>query len=309
MKLFFEVPFNRLLAADSARTISGRSLLQSMNQGFSLRIVACLVLFSLGAWCAAPESSLEASADDRLKLTGLEADNVLEEYTPKPEGVSKWFLLPALINVYPKLESENLIRKYYNPAMRALAPGFSDVRTISDLRDDHLLWTPDFAVGRVLSPRWALYFHFGYSGGKVRTKANNASLFLLPLHTDFEIFRSAAYFGLCADVFPWGMPEHREYHGLGDRLRNTRPSLGFRLTESYAGYKAKAKAGLKPFPNFLNLEVKDNWWVTAFNINVGADIPINKRNLLVLNAGYNFSFSRAFDFDAVAVTVGWKRYF
>lgn len=247
--------------------------------------------------------------DDRLKLTGLEADNVLEECIPEPDRVSKWFLLPALINVYPKLESENLIRKYYNPAMRALAPGFGDVRTISDLRDDHLLWTPDFAVGRVISPRWALYLHFGYSGGKVRTKANNMSIFLLPLHTDFEIFRSAAYFGLCADAFPWGMPEHREYHGLGDRLRNTRPSIGLRLTESYAGYKAKAKAGLKPFPNFLNLEVKDHWWVTAFNINIGADIPINERNLLVLNAGYNFSFSRAYDFDAVAVTVGWKRYF
>lgn len=271
-------------------------------------MLASLFFFTMRAWpdTLAPDGAL---ADDRLEITGLNTEDLFDEDLSSPERASKWFFLPALINVYPKLESENLIRKYFNPAMRTLAPDFRDVRTISTLRDDNMLWIPDLSIGRVMSPYWSLYLHFGYSGGKVRTKANDMSLFLLPLHTDFEIFCSAAYLGLCVDVYPWEMPEQRAYHGLGDRLRNARPSIGFRLTENYAAFKAKVKVGLKPFPNVLNLKLKDEWWVTAFNVNVGVDIPITRRNLLVLNGGYNFSFSRAFDFDAIAITVGWKYYF
>lgn len=227
----------------------------------------------------------------------------------EPERPSRWFMLPALINVYPKLESETLIRRYFNPAMRAVAPGFENVRTISSMRDEHLLWVPDAAFGYVVSPRWALYLHFGYSGGKVRTKADNTSLLVLPLHTDFEIYRSSAYIGLCADVFPWGMPERRTYVGLGERLRNIRPSIGFRLTENYAGYKVKAKAGLTNYTHFLNLDLEEHWWVTTYNMNIGVDIPVNADNALVLNAGYNISFSRGYDFDGTAFTVGWKHYF
>lgn len=221
---------------------------------------------------------------------------------------NSWFVLPALINVYPKLESENLIRKYYNPAMRVLAPGFNDVRTVGALRDEHLLWTPDLSVGRVLSPHLAVYVHFGYSGGKVRTKRKDTSLILLPLRTDFEIFRSAAYVGLCADVFPWGMPERRKYDGIGDRLKNTRPCIGFRLTETYASYRVKVKNGFIPGVHVLNLELSDNWWVPSFNVNLGADIPIDAHNALTVNGGYNFSFSKDHDFDGAAFTVAWKRY-
>ncbi len=276
------------------------------------RVLSCLLgspfLLYIACGLAALHSPTAKSQDTgkRLSLSGVEASALNAE--PAPDPGSPWFILPSLINVYPKLESEELIEEYYNPAMRLIAPGFSDVRTIRSLRDEYVLWTPDFAIGRVLSPRWAIYLHFGYSGGKVRTKADDTSIFLLPLHTDFEIYRSAAYLGLCADVFPWGMPARKEYNGFWDRLRNTRPSVGLRLTENYAGFKAKVKAGFDGL-QFLDLELDDTWWVTSFNANIGADIPMDKRNALVLNAGYNFAFSRGFDFDAAAFTVGWKHYF
>lgn len=225
------------------------------------------------------------------------------------EAQSPWFILPSMINVYPKLESEGLVDKYFNPAMRLLAPGFDDVRTISTLRDEHILWTPIFAIGRNLSEHWALYLQCGYSGGKVRTKADDRSIFLVPLHTDFEIYRSAAYVGVCADLFPWGMPKRRKYYGLWDRLRNSKPTLGLRLTQNYASFEAKVKAGFGKSTHLLDLELNDNWWVTSFNANVGAEIPVDERNALSLNAGYNFAFTRGFDFDATALTVGWKYYF
>lgn len=263
-----------------------------------------LVSCACGALCPRPIAAQDTT--QQLTVTGVDAADLS---APRPQqSASPWFILPSIINVYPRLESEELIEQYFNPAMRLLAPGFSDVRTVRTLRDDHVLWTPDFGIGRVLSAHWALYAHFGYSGGKVRTKADDPSIFLAPLHTDFEIYRSAGYFGLCADWFPCGMPERREYNGLWERLRHTKPSLGLRLTENYAGFKAKAKAGFIDGTHFLDLKLDDTWWVTSFNANIGADIPMNERNALVVNAGYNFAFSRGFDFDAAAFTVGWKHY-
>ncbi len=81
------------------------------------------------------------------------------------------------------------------------------------------------------------------------------------------------------------------------------------MTENYAGYKVKAKAGLTNYTHFLNLDLEEHWWVTTYNMNIGVDIPVNADNALVLNAGYNISFSRGYDFDGTAFTVGWKHYF
>lgn len=256
-------------------------------------------------WCA---PVLAEESDPRLTLRGIDASDS-SELVSEPAAESPWFILPAMINVHPKLESEELIEELFNPAMRLLAPGFRDVRTIASLRDEYILWTPDLGIGRVMSRYWAAYIHFGYSAGKVRTKSQDTSMLFVPLHTDFEIYRSAAYIGLCADIFPWGMPERREYHGLWDRLRNTRPSVGLRVTETYASYRAKAKAGFTDFTRFLNLELSDRWWVTTFNANLGADIPLSRRDALALNAGYNVACTQGFDFDGAAFTVGWKHYF
>ncbi|MCX5768831.1 MAG: hypothetical protein NTZ09_00950 [Candidatus Hydrogenedentes bacterium] len=270
---------------------------------FLLLLMGC----SWAALCCLPARAEESAK--KLTVPGIDAADPAPELAPEPEHESPWFVLPAMINVHPKLESEKLIEELFNPAMRLLAPGFRDVRTIASLRDEYILWTPDLAIGRVMSRHWAAYIHLGYSAGKVRTKSQDTSMFLMPLHTDFEIYRSAAYIGLCADIFPWGMPERRQYHGLWDRLRHTKPLIGLRVTETYASYKAKAKCGFTDFTRFLNLELSDRWWVTTFNANLGADIPLNKQNALALNAGYNVACTQGFDFDGAAFTVGWKHYF
>ncbi len=266
-------------------------------------VVWCCVSACYGfpVWALDPNGTLTAA--------GTETKVTEPGHASEPAGISPWFFLISMVNVYPKLESENLIKQYYDPAMRLFAPGFEDVRTVASLRDEHLLWTPSFSIGRVLSHHLALYFQFGYSAGKVRTKANDTSIFLLPFHTDFEIFRSAAYFGLCADVFPWGMTETKTYTNLRQRFKDSKPYLGFRLTETHAGFKVKAKAGFGSIYNFLDFKLKDDWWVTSVNANLGLDIPWNNRNVMSLNAGYNFACTRGFDFSGPAITIGWKRFF
>ena len=84
---------------------------------------------------------------------------------------AKWFFLIAGVNTYPRLESEELIDRFFNPAMRFFAPSFEDVYTVGDLRDDYLIWPLHVGIGRVVSPRWTVYVVWvgvvGLDGGGV----------------------------------------------------------------------------------------------------------------------------------------------
>ncbi len=257
---------------------------------------------------ASPDAVEGQGAEHTTPLLKEASEKAVEE-TPKPEHPSPWFVLPSLINVYPKMKSEELIEKYYNPAMRLFAPGFKDANTVGGLRDKGMLWTPDFSIGRTLGERWAVYAHFGYMAGKVRTEEENRSIFLAIFRTDFEIYRSAIYLGLCTDFYPWGMPERKKYASVWEMVKNTKPRVGLHFTETWAGYRVKVKAGFTEHTNFLSLKLRDKWQVPGINTNVGVDIPLGKKDALSMNAGYNFALKRSFDFDAVAISLGWKHYF
>ena len=55
-----------------------------------------------------------------------------------PAWTNPWFFLFTVENVYPRLESEKMV-SYYDHSMRFMAPGFKDVRTVSGLRNAHIL--------------------------------------------------------------------------------------------------------------------------------------------------------------------------
>ena len=271
-------------------------------------LVGCLIV------CFSVPMTLWATEKSPPKADGHGPSKVDTQDAPEAAIAEKeateprWFLLFAVVNAYPKLESEEPIDKFFNRPMRVLAPTFDDVRTIGDLRDDFLLWPPHVGFGRILSDRWAVLFEVGYSAGKVRTKADDPSLLVLPLHTDLEIRRGAFYAGGGVDFFPAGMVKLRKYKGVMERLRAARPSLGARLTWTYATYRVKVKAGFKPLGNLINLEQSDAWLLPSINTNVGLDVPFNKRNCLSLNAGYNFFADRQYDFGGPSFTVAWKHY-
>jgi hypothetical protein len=193
--------------------------------------------------------------------------------------------------------------------MRFFAPTFEDVYTVSDLRDDYLIWPPHIGIGRVLSPHWSVFFQCGYSAGKVRTKATDPSILLFPLHTDFEIKRAAAYVGLGLDFLPLGQVEQKKYDKWRARFLGIKPVVGFRYTCTYASYEVKVKVGFEPFDNIVGLTLDDAWWVSSVGANLGFDTPITKRTHLTCNAGYNFFLDRAWDFEGAAYTLGVKRYF
>lgn len=226
-----------------------------------------------------------------------------------PEQRRRWFFLLSFVNAYPQLEREGLIKQYYDPVVRALAPGFDGVHTFSDMRDDHLLWPPQVAVGYLLNDHLALSMHAGYSEGTLRTKASETSLALLPLYVDFKIRRSALYAGLDLDYYPFGAVESRKYHGVWDRVRSARPALGARVTWTDAGFKARVRMGLWPVKDLIDVRLSDSWVIPSLNLNVGLDIPMNRNSVLALNAGQNFFREEKQDFNGPAFTVAWRYFF
>ena len=264
------------------------------------------------AWCWARASVLlsalaclvtPAAADKIAPPAPIEIEESLR-LTPR-----KWYFFVAAVNVYPKLESEEIVGDLVEPLLDVLAPGHEGIDTISELRDNHLLWPPHMGLGYNLNDHWSVFFEAGYTEGKVRTRDDTPSLLLVPLHTDFEIFRSALFGGVGVDYFPWGMPEQREYEGIGDRLSSIRPFLGTRFTWTYATYRVKAKFGVHPLPNLVNIEMSDAWLLPSATLVGGFDLPLSKDTTLTVNAGYNHFWDQEFDFEGGLLTVQWRRYF
>lgn len=226
-----------------------------------------------------------------------------------PAKERPWFIYLQLVNAYPRMESEKLVGRLFDPAMRALAPSYEDVDTVRSLRDENKLWVPQFGAGKVLSDHWVAYFQWGWTAGKVRTKADDPSIFLLPLHTDFEIKRGALSISGGANYYPFGTVKLNEFEGFSERLRASRPFIGADVTFTHATFRAKVKVGFSPFPNIVNLELSDAWNLPSINTHVGLEYPLNDRNSLGITAGYSFFFDRAYDFEGVAVTLAWNHYF
>ena len=226
-----------------------------------------------------------------------------------PKEFSPWFLVLGFSNAHPRIQSEQLIDRYFDPIISSLAPTYDEITTVGDLRDDFLLWVPYLGVGRILSDKWAAFAQVGYAAGKVRTEADDRSLLFLPMHTDFEIKRAALYGGVGLDYFPFGMPELREYHGVMERLRAAKPNIGTRLTWTNATYEAKVKVGFKPFDNILNYKEDDEWLLPSASANIGVDVPLSKRSQVSFNASYNRFNEERQDFEGPSYTIIWKRFF
>ncbi len=226
------------------------------------------------------------------------------------EKPRSWFFILGMVNAYPKLEREKLIKTYLEPALCTIAPGFDEVKTFTDMRDNGLLWPPQIAAGKLLNEHLALSVHAGFSEGVVHTQSRDASLLLgLPLHTDIRIYRKALYIGLDLDYYPLGAVALKHYESFLERLRAAKPALGTRLTWTHAGFSARVQLGMGPIKDLVSIRLKEDWLLPSLNVNAGVDIPWSKNSVLVFNGGYNFFSDQRQDFNGAAFTIGWRYFF
>lgn len=266
--------------------------------------------------CLIGTSPIAAHGDDTASLPLAEVTNeVLTSdtdgalalaYTPESEAERRWFIHVGFINAYPKLKSEELI-EYFDIAMHILAPGYEDVTTVGDWRDDNLLWQPQIGFGYKINDKWSFAAQTGLAWGTVRTTATDTSIILLPLHTDFAIKRGAIFFGAGFDYFPFKMMEHRGYDGFWDRIKGARPFVGGSVTLTRAWYEANIKVGVPVLPN-LAIELEDKWFTTSLNLHLGVDVPITRYGGVSINYGQNFFLEEGDDFAGTALSVEWKHF-
>ena len=230
-------------------------------------------------------------------------------YLPDNDLRLRWYVFAGLVNAYPQMKSEKLIRNIYDPVMSAIAPGHRQTNTVGDLRDSHILLPPQLGIGVRLSHRFDFTIQGGYATGLVRTQQDNRSIFLLiPWHEDFQIRRGAGYLGAGIDFSPFGGVEQRAYKGFKDRLLGTRPFLGTSVTLTRATYDARVQIGLKGLPN-IGIKLNDTWLLPSLNIHAGFDFPINERDAISINAGYNHFWEEEDDFEGWAFSFTYKHLF
>lgn len=221
---------------------------------------------------------------------------------------SRWFWFVSLVNPYPKMESEKPVKELFDPIMEFFAPDQRPVKTVSDFRDDHLIWAPHAGVGYQINSKWSVTAQGGGEGGKIRTKQTHPSILLMPLHTDFEIKRMAFYVGAGVHFSPWGSPPHKDFENWKERLKATRPYLSASTTYTYATYDAKVKVKFLPLLHLVDLNLSDDWHTVSLDTNIGFEIPLNKRDELVFSFGYSKFARLQEDFDSFTFTVEFKRF-
>lgn len=278
------------------------------------RLGACVatgaLLFLSGFATAAevaepPKSEPEASAAP--DVAAAEPAEIVVQ--PDERLHLRWFLFAGVVNAYPYMRSEKLIRQFYDPIMSAIAPGHDAVNTVGDLRDEHILLPPQFGLGVDISRRVSFSMQGGYAAGTVRTQADNTSIFLLlPWHEDFSIRRGAGYLGGGFDFYPLGRCELRKYEGLWDRCKAVKPFVGTSATMTRATYKAKVQLGIKNAPN-IGIKLHDTWVLPSVNLHAGFDFPVTDRSAVSFNAGFNHFWEEEDDFEGWALSFVYKYYF
>ncbi|HOD95599.1 MAG TPA: hypothetical protein PLY90_04355 [Candidatus Hydrogenedentes bacterium] len=234
----------------------------------------------------------------------------LQDRKDEPEKERQWFFLYGMVSAYPKLQSERLLKDIFDPIVSTIAPGYDGTRTFTDLRNKGLLMPPHIAFGRILSDKFALSIHGGYSEGVRRTKRRENSIFLgVPLSTRVSIRRYSTYLGVDLDYYPFKMAKLQQYTNWGERLKAAKPTLGIRINYNRTGYDARARMALGWFNRGVAVHLHNHWALPGITLVAGFDIPLNKRNVMAINAGYTWFKKQTHDFDGPAFTLAWKYFF
>lgn len=264
-----------------------------------LGLYAC-TMFSAAAFAEPVSESLPAA--DQAAL----AD---ENFSSAESQTKRFYLFFGMVNNYPRLEdAEREIDAGINGPFRLIAPGFSDVQTFSDQRDQGKIWNFFIGVGYDLSDRWDVFFQMGHTAGKLHTEATDFSLLLLPLHTDVVLKRSSFFIGPGIAYHPFGMVDRREYDSVWERIKGARPFVATTLHWNYQTFSADVSAGFRPFGNVYHEEEDLEWSVMSAGVTAGADIPVSERDVLAMNIQYEIFFRYGSDFSGPAFNVYWKHY-
>lgn len=279
-------------------------------------LICLLAVLSLATLANAEEPAAPAASPEpeaaAASVEELDTSGEISLKGPEQEANdARWFWHLGMTSAFPRIESEDLVKKLYDPIMGALAPGYDPVQLIGDYRDVGVLFAPQIGLGRRIGDRLTLTFHGGWAGGKVRTKQDAA--FWIPLiniHNDFEIYRGAGYVDFGADFYPLKHTVLKDYGSWKERLKAAKPKVALSTTFTKADYTAKVHIGIDKlnFLPHLGIKIEDEWLLQSYKTRVGLEVPINRRNVLSFDIAYNFFEEEQHDFNGPIVSVIWQHY-
>ena len=246
------------------------------------------------------------------QFVGAEAPDAVDEPSAS-DDLSKWFVVFGAGNVHPRLEiSEARIDRQINRVFGTVLPRWSEPRTFRDWRDEFRLWDFHVGFGRDLSPNWVWASTAGGTAGTVR---NRDRYYPAGIPTMFHIDFSRKLWFVSTGLFyyPCGQSVFDQSPGAMGRLerslRGTRPFVG-----CVAGYidltvegKVKLDFPLTPFtPRIVH---KDHIRPFYISPRIGVDVPITRRNELVLAAGYLFFNEDSADLNNLSLYLMFKHRF
>ncbi len=254
--------------------------------------------------------SQRAAADDFTSAGAAEETDRSAAPPASDEFAKQWYVFGGVVQSFPRLnDATKEIDHRINRPFRLIAPGFDDVKTFADQRDDMMIASLFLGGGRTISKRWDWFVQAGYSQGEIRTKASNISLLLMPLKTDVTIERSNFFTSLGVSFHPFGMTELGEYSSLKSRLRHAKPFLASTWNWNYLTFDADVKAGFGPFRRLMRVEEGNVWNPWSLGLTTGVDIPVTKHSMLCLNAQYSWFIDQGDDFSGPTLITYWKRFF
>jgi len=197
-----------------------------------------------------------------------------------------WYLDVGFRVSHTRLESTNdqINKRLELPQKFDIFGLFNNPYTPLDRKTDGGLATAYIGIGRRETDwlTWNFYLGGGIGGDHNHQRWLNANY-----NVNFDY--AGYYTGVTADIYPWGLPEYRDFSDWKQRLRASRPYL---LTGFELGYiRAKGWGNYKLAPLTLYAdEVKIRDWLASYLLGIGWELPLNQRWSFMWSGHYSFHF-------------------
>ena len=270
-------------------------------------IILAMSLAGVFLWTSSAPAAEEATAAEPTQLELGHAvcpgdDTASQDY--------RWCFFAGNMTNFPRLkDASDRVDREVNKTLRLIAPGFDDVKSFGDQRDDVMIHTPFLGFGRILNDYFDVFLQAGYTRGVVETKATDWSLLLVPLRTNVTFERSSFFLGLGTHWHPWGRPVLMKYDGWKARVRGTKPFFATSVNWNYLTFDADVKGAFFPLGNILHIEQSDIFKVWSWSALVGVDMPLTKHTCFSYNVNYNTFFRYGDDFSGPSMSVYMKYLF
>jgi len=247
-----------------------------------------------GGFSLRPDEQDAGSQDDDDAINWFSPELRTEELFREAPPPRAWYVDFGLRLGYTRLgETGDLLAKRLEiPLALDVLDIWEHPDTPLDRRSRGGLTTFYLGIGRRQN-EW-LTWNF-YVGGGTGDDRNHQRIANLNVNVDFEYVHY--YFGLSADIYPWGIPAYRPFTNWLERLKASRPYVIAGFENGYLGATGEGNFKFAPLVLYADQgKVRD--WLMSFQFGIGWELPINERWSFNVAAYHAFHIYRPDEYNS-----------